>query len=123
VCRSEASRSKRSFSTTSALIQRGLSDKPDDQDEWLNDYRLEKTMDHSQHSPGGIRGFIATPAGVALLALLSAALIYALVAHTAHTLALLPYAFILLCPLMHLFMHSGHGGGENGGGKDQEHRH
>ncbi len=40
-----------------------------------------------------------------------------LVSHKAHLsrlLALLPYAGILLCPLMHVFMHKGHGGhGEN----------
>lgn len=35
--------------------------------------------------------------------------------HRAHTLGALPYLLILLCPLMHLFMHRGHGG--HGGGK------
>ncbi len=30
--------------------------------------------------------------------------------HRAHTLAFLPYAFLLACPLMHIFMHRGHGG-------------
>lgn len=39
----------------------------------------------------------------------------------------LPYLLIAACPLMHLFMHKGHGehteGGENGhGGKDTSHR-
>lgn len=29
--------------------------------------------------------------------------------HTAHLLGLLPYAFLLACPVMHLFMHHGHG--------------
>lgn len=29
--------------------------------------------------------------------------------HRAHTLAFLPYAFLLACPLMHIFMHRGHG--------------
>ena len=30
--------------------------------------------------------------------------------HQAHILAALPYLIFLLCPLMHLFMHRGHGG-------------
>lgn len=81
-------------------------------------------MDHTQHTSGGIRGLMRSPAGAVILALLSAAVIYALVAHTAHTIGLLPYAFFLLCPLMHLFMMRGHGGhGGHGGGNDQEHRH
>jgi hypothetical protein len=28
--------------------------------------------------------------------------------HTAHFFGILPYALLLLCPLLHLFMHSGH---------------
>ena len=30
--------------------------------------------------------------------------------HRAHVLGILPYLVLLLCPLMHLFMHGGHGG-------------
>lgn len=30
--------------------------------------------------------------------------------HTAHVLGVLPYALLMLCPVMHLFMHRGHGG-------------
>jgi hypothetical protein len=29
--------------------------------------------------------------------------------HRAHVLGVLPYLVLLLCPLMHLFMHGGHG--------------
>ena len=35
--------------------------------------------------------------------------------HRAHLFGLLPYALVLLCPLMHLFMHGGHGGHGHGG--------
>jgi hypothetical protein len=82
-------------------------------------------MDHTQHTSGGFRRLMRSPAGAVLLALLSAAIIYALVTHTAHTLGLLPYALILLCPLMHFFMMGSHGGhgGQGGGNNDQEHRH
>ena len=30
--------------------------------------------------------------------------------HRAHVLGVLPYALLLLCPFIHLFMHRGHGG-------------
>ena len=30
--------------------------------------------------------------------------------HTAHVLGVLPYVLLMLCPVMHLFMHRGHGG-------------
>ena len=32
--------------------------------------------------------------------------------HRAHALGALPYLLLLACPLMHLFMHHGHGGGD-----------
>lgn len=37
--------------------------------------------------------------------------------HAEHALGFLPYAILLLCPLMHIFMHGGHGHG-HGGHKD-----
>jgi hypothetical protein len=37
--------------------------------------------------------------------------------HRAHILGVLPYALLLLCPLIHLFMHRGHG---SHGHKDSE---
>lgn len=30
--------------------------------------------------------------------------------HSAHILGALPYIILLLCPIIHLFMHKGHGG-------------
>lgn len=41
--------------------------------------------------------------------------------HRAHLLGWLPWLFLLACPLMHLFMHGGHGhGGHTGrGGVDK----
>jgi hypothetical protein len=38
--------------------------------------------------------------------------------HTAHFFGLLPYLILLACPLMHLFMHNGHGGHQHA--HDQE---
>jgi hypothetical protein len=39
--------------------------------------------------------------------------------HTAHVLGALPYLLLLACPLMHLFMHHGHGH-RHGQGHDRE---
>lgn len=50
--------------------------------------------------------------GLAALTLVGAALYFLLVEHRAHTLQYLPFLIILLCPLMHIFMHKGHGSGE-----------
>jgi len=33
--------------------------------------------------------------------------------HKAHLMGALPYLILLLCPLMHIFMHRGHGGGDD----------
>lgn len=42
---------------------------------------------------------------------------YLLTEHTAHVFAVLPFALILACPLMHLFMHHGGDHAAPGGGK------
>jgi len=46
-----------------------------------------------------------------------AALFYLLSEHRAHFFGVLPYLLLLACPLMHFFMHRGHGHG--GQGKDK----
>lgn len=63
-------------------------------------------MDHEQNAPPS---FWRSPAGLTLFVALSAAAYYLLTEHTAHVYRFLPYLFVLSCPLMHLFMHHGHG--------------
>jgi len=46
--------------------------------------------------------------GLALLAFLSIAGFFIVTEHTAHLFGVLPYLLLLLCPLLHLFMHGGH---------------
>lgn len=48
--------------------------------------------------------------GFAAIALLMLA-----IEHRAHLLGWLPWLFLLACPLMHVFMHGGHGHGGHGG--------
>jgi len=81
-------------------------------------------MNPQQTPPRGLAAILRTPQGAALAALLTATLIYLLVDHTVHVLAALPFAFILLCPLMHLFMmrgmHGGHGDHSSHSARDDD---
>lgn len=52
---------------------------------------------------------IMSPLGVGLLATTSIGGYYLLTQHANHVVSLLPFGFIFLCPLMHLFMMRGHG--------------
>ena len=56
---------------------------------------------------------------IILCAFLAIAAFFLITEHTAHFFGLLPYALLLLCPLLHLFMHGGHGGHGNQGDHSQ----
>lgn len=47
----------------------------------------------------------------ALLGFFAIAAFFLFSEHRAHALGALPYLLLLACPLMHIFMHRGHGGG------------
>jgi hypothetical protein len=66
----------------------------------------QETMQQSQlnHPP-----FWRSPAGAAMLVLGAVAGFLLFTEHRAHVLGALPYLLILACPLMHFFMHHGHG--------------
>lgn len=61
--------------------------------------------------------FWKSPFGIIATVVAIAASIYLYVVHKDHVLALLPYAFLAACPLMHMFMHRGHGHGGHSGGR------
>ena len=46
---------------------------------------------------------------------------YALREHWGHALGVAPYLILLACPLMHIFMHGGHGHDHTGGDKEKPH--
>ena len=76
-------------------------------------------MNHTS-SAKGAGAFLKSPTGIALCVFLAIAAFYLLTEHTAHTFGALPYALILLCPIMHLFMHGNHGGhGDHSGHGNQ----
>ena len=47
--------------------------------------------------------------GLIFLAFLGIVTFFLVTEHTAHFFGILPYALLLLCPLLHLLMHGGHG--------------
>lgn len=65
--------------------------------------------------------FWKSPVGLGLLVALMVGGFYLVTEHQAHLFGVLPYLILLACPLMHVFMHKGHGhGGHSAHG--QEHR-
>jgi hypothetical protein len=70
---------------------------------------------HARHS------FWMRPFGIVATVVAVAGCIYLYLTHKDHVLALLPYAFLAACPLMHMLMQRGHGhrshshGGSRGG--------
>ena len=66
---------------------------------------------HSQRtSQPDLSAFLRSRTGIVLVVFLAVAAFYLTAEHAAHVFGLLPYGLILLCPIMHLLMHGGHGG-------------
>ncbi len=63
-----------------------------------------------------LTSWLRSPTGLTLAAFLAIAAFYLVTEHTAHVFSFLPYALLFLCPLLHLFMHGGHG--HNAGSQD-----
>ncbi|MBZ0280381.1 MAG: DUF2933 domain-containing protein [Anaerolineae bacterium] len=63
----------------------------------------------SINNPLGLKGWLRSTKGQITLMLLAIAAVYLIAEHTSHILQVLPYALLLLCPLLHLFMHGGQG--------------
>ena len=64
------------------------------------------TVSDTQHE--GI--FRTTPVTVGVCILLAIAAFFLWQEHRAHVLGVLPYLLLAACPIVHLFMHRGHGG-------------
>lgn len=62
--------------------------------------------DHPEKPPS----FWRSRTGWVFLAFLAIAAFFLFTEHRAHALGILPFALLLLCPLLHFFGHGGHGG-------------
>lgn len=76
---------------------------------------------HDHHANGhgqdADERFWRTPAGIAFTVFATVAALYLLFEHWLHLLGALPWLLLLLCPVMHVFLHKGHhgpGGGQGG---------
>lgn len=69
-------------------------------------------MDHDrQESNRRARGFWRSRYAIGLVVFAAIALFFLLSEHRAHTLGALPYLLLVASPLLHIFMHRGHGHG------------
>ncbi len=66
---------------------------------------LEHSSDHVDSPP-----FWRSRYGIGLLVFGAIAAYFLLTEHLAHVVGALPLLILLACPLMHVFMHHGHGG-------------
>lgn len=67
--------------------------------------------------------WLSSRSGIVLLAFLAIGAFFLVTEHTAHLFGILPYALLLLCPLLHVFMHGGHGGDHAGHQNDANQQH
>jgi hypothetical protein len=65
--------------------------------------------DHPNSDEWSWRSFLTSPAGLVLIGFLAIGGIYIWMEHRAHLFGALVFLPLLLCPMMHLFMHHGHG--------------
>ena len=63
--------------------------------------------------------FWKSPSGIVATLVAIATSVYLYMVHKDHVLALLPYAILAGCPLMHMFMHRGHGHGGHSHGNSR----
>ena len=71
-------------------------------------------MEEHDHKPAP---FLRSRGGLVLIGFLAITGFFLWQEHRAHLLGFLPYLLLLACPLLHVFMHRGHGGHGDHGAK------
>lgn len=72
--------------------------------------------DRHADDPKGLEENTLSKSKMVLIGFLLVAAYFLFTEHRAHIVPFLPYLLILACPLMHIFMHGGHGGHRHDGG-------
>ena len=69
------------------------------------------SLQHEDHAPheSGLKDWLYSRTGIATCVVLSVLAFLIATGHSAHLLGAAPYLLLLACPLMHVFMHGGHG--------------
>jgi hypothetical protein len=67
--------------------------------------------------------WLRSRATIVLVVFLGIAAFFLVTEHTAHLFGVLPYALLLLCPILHLFMHGSHGSARGDTADHRAHRH
>jgi len=71
------------------------------------------TLSHPQEDGvphrGGVKDWVRSWIGIVSCVALAVLAFLILRDHAAHLLSAVPYLLLLACPLMHIFMHGGHG--------------
>ena len=65
---------------------------------------------HQSHEDQHQDSFWSSRSALVLLVFLAMGGALLFTEHRAHVLGILPFLFLLACPLLHMFMHGGHGG-------------
>lgn len=79
---------------------------------------MREHHDHENPAPTAVPPRSRWWIGFGVFAVLAVVLLWE--EHQAHLLGALPWLILLACPLLHVFMHGGHGhGGRGGSGGDQ----
>lgn len=66
-------------------------------------------------------GFLYSRTGLVAIGFPAIAAFLLLYEHRVHVFGYLPFLLLLLCPLLHIFMHGGHGHGGHGAAEGHEH--
>lgn len=69
------------------------------------------------------QNFWKSKAGIVAVGFLLIGLFFLLSEHWAHVFGVVPYLLILACPLMHIFMHRGHGDHHGSDHHHERHKH
>ncbi len=69
----------------------------------------EKHSMHQRDNRDRQGSWWGSPQGIVAILFIAVIGFYLVTEHTAHFFGILPFLIFLLCPLMHIFMHHGHG--------------
>ncbi len=77
-------------------------------------------MPSSHHQPSQDPPWYKTPIGIVCIGFMGVAAFFLIMEHRAHVYGVLPILLLLICPLMHFFMHGHHGSHDQSSNKEEK---